>query len=171
MLCLPDDATDTLQHWSSWLREGSRNIQHATEQQQEGQIGAQHSPWRGELAVEEHPHTNSQHARRAHAIVLHEVQTVRDVVMAVVPAQVVHAGGVHGVTLPHSLVPRQPRGIIGIQLNITSGTSKCHLAHTNGVRPGEVINHAAGVSDASVSNEGQQPRNERDGRPAEERNA
>ena len=56
------------------------------------------------------------------AAVLHKVQALRHVRVAVIAAQVVHAATIHLVALLHSVVPSQGLRLIGVQLDIPTGS-------------------------------------------------
>ena len=77
--------------------------------------------------------------------------------MAVIPADVVHTTGIYITTLFHGRVPIGT-GTRRIQFHISCWSTKCKTSPSNCVRPSKIVDNPIGVANASVADEGQDPR-------------
>lgn len=95
----------------------------------------------------------------------HVIQALRDVGMAVVAEQVVHASRVEVAAALDGHVPVEVLALGEVQLVVPGGLSEREVAPVNGVRPSEVVDNSILVGDSHVPDEGEDPSQHRKGAP------
>lgn len=113
---------------------------------------------------EDNPKANQYHVPVFEASIFHLIQTAGHVRMAIVTENVVHAVTVASIPLCDGLVPTRHRRA-GPQLLVSQRILEGHLVFAYGVRACKIENNALGIADAHMSDERQNPGDERQWSP------